>query len=190
MNRFTTSPQPFTAWIQPANFSTESGCSLHALVREAEGDVVGRPLVLEQQPHVGRGARGVDEVPRAPAEHSGQAEEAQLISWIDADPARAAKYRPALARIEALDAERRKTREADEAWKDLLAQSKLPAQAVSIVRMAEERGKPDTERDLDYQQRNWSRLEQSSRALRRSYAREIDRAVMKLYLMRAIALAD
>jgi hypothetical protein len=117
-----------------------------------------------------------------------KAQEAALLAWIDADPARKAKFRPAFDRMASVEEARRKTREQDAAFKELVSASKLFNQAVAIARTAEERKKPDAQRKPAYQERNYSRLEQSSLALEKSYAREIDRAMLKLFVMRAVAL--
>src|SRR5262249_55563964 len=102
-----------------------------------------------------------------------KAEEAKLAAWVAADPARKAKFGPALERIAALDAEKRKTREADAALADLIRGSSLLEQAMTIVRVADERPRPDRERRAEYQQRNWSRLVSATVALKKTYAREI-----------------
>lgn len=112
----------------------------------------------------------------------------RLFAWVDADPARKAKYGPAIERLHALEAEQRKTREADAAFNDVMKGSALLEQAVVIVRLADERARPDAERKIAFQERNWSRLYHASQALRRSYARELDRAVWKMFLERALAL--
>jgi Peptidase S46 len=117
-----------------------------------------------------------------------QAEDRALVAWIDGAPERKARYGPALERIRALDADKRKTREADAAFDDLVSKPKLLAQALTIIRVADERAKPDAERNIEYQERNWTRLQQASRAMKRSYAREIDRAVLRLFLRQALAL--
>ncbi len=113
---------------------------------------------------------------------------AKLAAWVDADPARAGRFKPALTRLEQILAEQRRTRETDAAWKELLGGSKLLEQAVTIVRLAGERVKPDPERKLEYQQRNWKRFVRSTKGLRRSYAREIDRAQLEMFVQRALAL--
>jgi hypothetical protein len=61
----------------------------------------------------------------------------------------------------------------------------LAGAAFSIVRMAEERPKPDAERDPEYQERNWERLEQSQRALEKRYSRALDVAMLTETALRA-----
>ncbi len=112
----------------------------------------------------------------------------ELLTWIDAEPARAARYRAAFEQLGLLHAERVKTREADVAFDDLLANAALLNAAVTIVRNAEERGKPDGERKLGYQQRDQQKLEQAQVALEKRYARALDRPVVEMFLARALAL--
>jgi hypothetical protein len=66
---------------------------------------------------------------------------------------------------------------------------RLVSVASTIVRMAEERAKPDAERDPDYQQRNWPRIEQSIKGVSTSYHRKVDEAVLGLALERTKKLA-
>jgi Peptidase S46 len=117
-----------------------------------------------------------------------KAADANLLVWIDADPARKSRYGAAVERVHAILAESHKTRETDAAFTDLLKGSALLEQALAIVRLAEERARPDAERKLAFQERNWSRLVHASQSLQRSYARVIDRAVFKMFILRALAL--
>lgn len=66
---------------------------------------------------------------------------------------------------------------------------RLVSVASTIVRMAEERAKPDAERDPDYQQRNWPRIEQGIKGVTTSYHRKVDEAVLSLALERTKQLA-
>jgi hypothetical protein len=80
-------------------------------------------------------------------------------------------------------------REQDAATGEVLGGSSLLGVALTIVRMAEERPKPDAEREPGYQERDWQRAEQRFMAMQKSYAREIDRATFAYHLGRAVALA-
>lgn len=117
-----------------------------------------------------------------------QLEERDLIRWVEQNEERAAEYEPALARLSSVEAAKQQTREEDAAFRELVQGSKLLSEAVTIVRLAEERDKPDAERKPSYQRRNWARIEQASRALDKSYARELDRAIFALFVKRALAL--
>ena len=66
--------------------------------------------------------------------------------------------------------------------------STLLGAADTIVQMAQERPKPDADRDPRFQQRNHKRLEQAQQHKQRNYARQLDREKLKLALLRAARL--
>ena len=110
--------------------------------------------------------------------------EKEVRAFIDAIPARKAKYGAALDEI-AKEVEKRAVyREADAELEELQL-PKLMAAATTIVRMVEERAKPDAERDPEFQARNWPRQEQALNALSTSYHRKVDEALLGLALERA-----
>ncbi|XYH97490.1 S46 family peptidase [Sorangium sp. So ce1128] len=114
--------------------------------------------------------------------------EEELKAWIDADPERKAAYGGAIEQIAAAHAELRGTREHDAAVSEILSSARLLDAAVTIVRMAEERPKPDAEREAEYQERNWERLEQAQVSLQKAYGRTIDQSTFKLAVKRALRL--
>lgn len=117
-------------------------------------------------------------------------EEAELSRWVDADPARKAKYRPALDGIAAALAERAKTREADAALADELGLPRLLSAVTAIVRMAEERPKKDSDREPGYQERDFARLEEAQKALATAYERSVDEALLVTALERMARLPE
>ncbi|WP_437812363.1 S46 family peptidase [Sorangium sp. So ce1078] len=114
--------------------------------------------------------------------------EDELKAWIDADPDRKTAHGGAIEKIAAVHAEQQKTREHDATVSEILSSARLLDAAVTLVRMAEERPKADAEREAEYQQRNWERLEQAQTSLQKSYDRTIDRSTFKLALRRALRL--
>ncbi|WP_428269674.1 S46 family peptidase [Haliangium sp.] len=112
--------------------------------------------------------------------------ERELRAWIDAEPARQAEYGQVFDQMRALHDERNQTRDRDRAFNGL-GFSQLLGTARLIVRMAEERPKPDSERDPTYQARNWSRHEAGMTRLSHTYDEHIDRGAMALTLRRALA---
>ncbi|MGC9326633.1 MAG: S46 family peptidase [Candidatus Hinthialibacter sp.] len=117
-------------------------------------------------------------------------QEKDLLQWINADEDRQEEYGHAIPAINALIQESQKTREADSALRYIGHGflNPLVNAAVTIVRMAEERPKPDIERDPEYQERNWQRLQQSQERLQINYAREISQAVLELHFREALDL--
>jgi len=119
-----------------------------------------------------------------------QKQEAQLSDWVINDPARKAAYGDVLPKMAELIAEQKKTREQDAALREVYRMVSLVDSAADIVRMAEERPKPDAERDPQYQERNWQRMEQAEIAQQKRYDPMIDKALFKLALQRAARLPD
>ncbi|HSN96909.1 MAG TPA: S46 family peptidase, partial [Candidatus Nanopelagicales bacterium] len=110
--------------------------------------------------------------------------EAKLAGWIEADPARKAAYGGVIDRMAKLHAEQQKTREHDALLSGASWLVGLVDAGNTIVRMAEERPKPDAERDPAYQERNWQRLGQGQLALQKRYDRAIDQGLLKVFLQR------
>ncbi|MBX3205029.1 MAG: S46 family peptidase [Labilithrix sp.] len=110
--------------------------------------------------------------------------EKALREFVASDPARKDKWEKALDAIAAEIAAHAAHRETD-AQLEEIAMPRLVGAALTIVRMAEERAKPDAARDPEYQQRNWARIAQGLRGLSTNYHRKVDEAVLGLALERA-----
>jgi Peptidase S46 len=116
--------------------------------------------------------------------------DADLEAYIDGDPARKATYGDVLGRIKALVDQRRATRAHDAELGETNRVVILYSAAAKIVRMAEERPKPDADRDPAYQERNWDRLDQEQQTAQKRYDRTLDTALFKLALQRALRLPE
>jgi hypothetical protein len=110
--------------------------------------------------------------------------EKELRAFIDAVPARKAKYGTTLDEIAKEVDKNAAYREADAELEELHL-PKLMSAASTIVRMAEERAKPDAERDPEFQTRNWPRQEQGLAAMSTTYHRKVDEALLGLAIERA-----
>jgi len=119
-----------------------------------------------------------------------RAEEQALRAWIAARPAHRARYRGILERLEALEAERVRTRERDAVLAALLPErgGTLLSAARSLWRLAEERTRPDLDREAAYQERNWIRLREVQQRLERTLDLAADRALLRYVLAEAAAL--
>ncbi len=120
------------------------------------------------------------------------AKEEELQKWIQLDPERRKTYGNVIDEINTLLDEYYETREQDRLTLIMGSGffSPLLNSSVKIVRMAEERPKPDLERDPDYQERNWERMTQSEKQMQQTYSRELSAAMLKLILREAAALDD
>jgi hypothetical protein len=87
-----------------------------------------------------------------------RAEQQALAAFIAADPERQKTFGTAISDLEALYVEQEKTSEADTAMQREMLLPRLVFAAYRIARMADERQKPDAERDPSYQERNVPRL--------------------------------
>ena len=112
-----------------------------------------------------------------------RAQEAELQAWIEADAQRKADYGTVLAEIAALNAEGKAARERDEAFSELIRASSLLGRARMIVGAAEAReaGKGPEAGAI-------KATETSLTEEHKAYARELDRAILRLHLRRAAAL--
>ena len=115
--------------------------------------------------------------------------EKKLQDWINSNSDRQAKYGSVINEINALLKQYYQSCEKDLMTRQIGGVSILNS-AVNIVRMAEERPKPDLERDPDYQERNWQRLEQSEVQLQQSYSRELSISTLKLLLSESATLPE
>lgn len=118
------------------------------------------------------------------AETKGQSEK-ELRAFIEADKDRKAKWGTALDDIAKEIEKNAAHRDGDAFLREEVHLPKLVYAATTIVRMAEERAKPDAERDPDYQERNWARHQQAFTALETSYHAKVDQALLGLALERA-----
>jgi hypothetical protein len=110
-------------------------------------------------------------------------QEKDLRAFIDTDAKHKAEWTKALDDIAAEVKKHEAWREKDMQF-DELDLPKLMGSALTIVRMAEERGKKDAERDVGYQERQWTRLEQQQKSLSQAYNRKVDEALLGLALER------
>lgn len=118
-----------------------------------------------------------------------QREEQGLRQFIAADAKRQAEYATALDAIEAAIAARDVSREADVALQAEILLPRVMWAASLIVRMAEERAKPDAERDPNYQERKVPDLRDELDALEKRYHPTLDQAFLALALDRVAKTA-
>lgn len=116
--------------------------------------------------------------------------EADLQAWIDADPARKAKYGTVLADLAALQAKTKQHREHDDAVQELLRASTLLQAALMVRKVAVERAKPEAAREPGFSDAELAELGGAAKGMAGSYDPQLDKALLKLALTRAAALPD
>jgi hypothetical protein len=105
--------------------------------------------------------------------------EKSLLAWIDADPKRKADFGDLLPALNALVADRARTRERDSLLAEVCGgRGSVMDAAQTVYRLSLERPKPDMDRDPGFQERNWSRLREGEDRLQRSLDVKADRVLM------------
>ena len=118
-----------------------------------------------------------------------KAREAALNDWISADPARTEKYGEAVKALDELVEAEQATRERD-LYYALATRTAPLRQARRLVRLANERQKPDAERESGYQERDMAFFKQGLEAMDRRYDADVDKAVWAMFIKQYLALPD
>jgi len=170
-------------WNYPA-FVQASGETLAIIDRETKNDPAAKLKYAGQIAGVNnyyKNRKGMltsygdsDFLQRKTAEHNA------LKAWVNADPARKAQYAADIAAAEQLIAQR------DAGTKKgfylTYAQPRFLSSARSLVRLANERAKPDTERKTGYQERDLPRLTSVVTGQDRTYDEKVDKAIVLNFL--------
>ncbi|MHC4553635.1 MAG: S46 family peptidase, partial [Planctomycetota bacterium] len=106
----------------------------------------------------------------------------ELVDWVHADDERRQQWGPVLDEMDGIHETYQQTVYRDYLLMCVTRFIPLVNATHEIVRMAEERPKPDRERDPDFQERNWQRLKQGQHRRQKSYDPAIVKAVLAYYL--------
>ncbi|TKB48701.1 S46 family peptidase [Ferrimonas sediminicola] len=108
-------------------------------------------------------------------------EERALLEWINSDRERAKQYGDVINRLNALIEE-------DHAHLDrdiilgYLRYNQMTSIAARLYRLAQEKQKPDLEREPGYQERDWDGIKAAMQRVDRRYDVEVDKAILALQL--------
>jgi len=117
-------------------------------------------------------------------------QEAELAAWIGQSPERKSKLGDAVSTIDRIVTASRESIGSDRIARELSRFVRSYGAAYAIVRNAEERAKPDAERDPDYQDRTQRRLEYTSKQLTLQLSTVLDKALLRLVAERELALPE
>ncbi len=117
-------------------------------------------------------------------------EEKSLQAYIDSDSERNDKYGGVIGRIDGVYAEQRARAESEMILGYLRGSVNMAGWAWTAWEAAIERAKPDLERESAYMDRNWAQTKQRVALAQRSYDEQVDRAVLKELLSRALRLEN
>jgi hypothetical protein len=110
----------------------------------------------------------------------------EVMAWAAA-PGRD-RHKAAIARLEQLVLDEQRTARADFDRQAVFGESLLLASALSLTRWAEERARPDADRKAGYQDRDMQPAIASNKQLTKQYDAALDRATLRMELVRALAL--
>ena len=114
-------------------------------------------------------------------------DEAAMLAWLDAQRG-AAATRADIAAAQAVLDRARATREREQLFTAMSAQTQLLRAALVLQRLGVERGKPDAQRETGYQQRDLALIEGRLRQAQRRYAPDVEKALLAELLRRHRAL--
>lgn len=126
---------------------------------------------------------------RSDAERVRGEDEAAMLAWLERQPG----SRTTLAEIRQLQqllAGAAEFRERNQLLENLIARTQLLNAAVTLQRLALERGKPDGERQNGYQARDEALIEGRLKQVQRRYAPEVEQAIVLMLLQRYYALPE
>ncbi len=113
--------------------------------------------------------------------------EKDLTAWINSDAKRKAKYGKALSGLAELIEKSNASQERDLVL-GYLRYNTMWRSANALYKLANEKAKPDAERQRGYQERDMARFEQGMKSIDRRFDAEIDQAIFELLMERYTAL--
>ncbi|MDX3773810.1 S46 family peptidase [Chromatiaceae bacterium AAb-1] len=99
--------------------------------------------------------------------------EQRVINWINADRSRWQKYEPAMQQLDELITQQQQYQQRDLIL-SYFNSAQLPAMAKQLYRLAQERQKPDAERETGFQQRDMARFRDVQQRLSRKIDSQVD----------------
>lgn len=129
----------------------------------------------------------LDGLRRSDAVNVRRAGETALLAWLGRQSDAAATQSDIRAAQSVLDAARG-TRERDQLFGLIRSQTQLLRSALTLQRLASERGKPDAQRESGYQQRDEALIEGSMKQVQRRYDPAVEKSVLTDLLARYRAL--
>jgi peptidase S46-like protein len=116
------------------------------------------------------------------------AEERELAALVAGDPAAKRTHEESLAEIAKWNARQLETRERDAVLEWLFTASPMLSQANTLWRLSVERSKNDLDRALNYQERDWKRMNAAVKRAQRTIEPKSDRAGLRYFLLEAAKL--
>lgn len=129
----------------------------------------------------------LDGLRRSQAVAARRDDEAAMYAWLDKQPD-ATSTKADIAAAQAVLDRMAATRERDQLLGAIVSQSQLLKSAVTLQRLAQERTKPDAERESGYQQRDETLITGQLKQVQRRYAMDVEKALLAELLSQYQAL--
>ena len=175
-------------WLLPTRVETVGGL-IDTIQAATKGDkakeVLYASTVAGQKNTLKRAQGELDGLRRSDAVRVRREDEAAMLAWLAKQPDAAATKAGIDAMQAQLDAAKA-TRERDFILPFL--RTGLLGQAITLQRLALERGKPDAQRESGYQQRDEALIEGGLKQLQKRYHPDVEKAVLMFALQRYFAL--
>ena len=154
---------------------------------DAEAEVLYASTVASLKNGLKRAQGELEGLRRSDAVRVRRSDEQAMLSWLG----KQASSKTTRAGIDAMQAvldHAGTTRERDQLLATIGTRTELLRAAITLQRLATERGKPDAERESGYQQRDETRIEASLKQVQRRYAPKVEKAVLASLLRQYLAL--
>ncbi|HVI26354.1 MAG TPA: S46 family peptidase [Xanthomonadaceae bacterium] len=167
-------------WQLPSRIALYGGL-IDTIEQAAAGSEQAQVLYASQLASLKNGlkrAQGeLDGLRRSDAVAVKRADEAAMLAWLAKQPDAATTRADIAAAQEVLDAAEA-TRERDQLLANIEARTQLLRAAITVQRLAHERGKPDAQRERGYQQRDEALIEAGLKQIQRRYDPAVEKAIL------------
>ncbi len=104
--------------------------------------------------------------------------ESDFLRWIERDQTRSGKYLDSVEQLSQLLTEEQAEWESENLYDWMRRAASLLSSAATMYRLAHEKQKPDAERDSDFQERNWPRIQGRIKAQERRQDMQVEQALL------------
>ncbi len=158
-----------------------------ATAGDADAEVLYAATVASLKNGLKRAQGELEGLRRSDAVHVRRGDEQAMLAWLGKQPD-SAGTRAGIDAMQAVLDDAGATRERDQLLATIRTRTELLRAAITLQRLATERGKPDAQRENGYQQRDETRIEASVKQVQRRYAPKVEKAVLASLLRQYLAL--
>ncbi|MFS8136813.1 MAG: S46 family peptidase, partial [Thermomonas sp.] len=158
-----------------------------ATAGDADAEVLYASTVASLKNGLKRAQGELEGLRRSDALRVRRADEQAMLAWLGKQPD-SQRTRTGIDAMQAVLDHAGTTRDRDQLLSTIRTRTELLRAAITLQRLATERGEPDAERENGYQQRDETRIEASLKQVQRRYAPKVEKAVLANLLRQYLAL--